>query len=253
MHACIRGAGVIDGPRRSILNKTLEAGEEAIVSLNRLATVARVVSGTAHDVNNALQIIGGSAELLESQPDLGEPARRALTRIRAQAARAAGLIEELSKFARDRSDASARVSLRGIAVQAVAFRALMIRRAGLSLAVSPESSPAAEVAGSAGQLLQAAINMIIDAEAAFEGQKGGSITLTVTEESGHAVLSVANDGPDRSDRLELRGLADGAGSPLDAQTGLRAARLIAAAHGGQLTRELAGDGEILTLRLPLVR
>ncbi|HEY0872496.1 MAG TPA: histidine kinase dimerization/phospho-acceptor domain-containing protein, partial [Vicinamibacterales bacterium] len=127
------------------MNKTLEAGEEAIVSLNRLATVARVVSGTAHDVNNALQIIGGSAELLESQPDLGEPARRALTRIRAQAARAAGLIEELSKFARDRSDASARVSLRAIAVQAVAFRALMIRRAGLSLAFAPDTSPPADV------------------------------------------------------------------------------------------------------------
>jgi signal transduction histidine kinase len=235
------------------LNKTPETGQDAIISLNRLATVARVVSGTAHDVNNALQIIGGSAELLESQPDLGEPARRALSRIRSQAARAAGLIEELSTFARDRSDASARLSLRSIAVQAVAFRALMIRRAGLSLAFTPESSPAAEVTGRAGQLLQAAINMIIDAEAAFEGQKGGSITLAVTDDGGHAELRVTNDGPDRSDRLDARGLTDGAASALDAQTGLTAARLIAAAHGGQLTRELTGDGEVLILRMPLAR
>jgi signal transduction histidine kinase len=235
------------------LNKTPEPDQDAIISLNRLATVARVVSGTAHDVNNALQIIGGSAELLESQPDLGEPARRALTRIRVQAARAAGLIEDLSKFARDRGDASARVSLRSIAAQAVAFRGLMIRRAGLSLAFAPESSPAADVTGRSGQLLQAAINMIIDAETAFEGQKGGSITLTVTEESGDAVLSVANNGPDRSDRLAARGLADTAPSPLDAHTGLTAARLIAAAHGGQLTRELVGDGEVLIFRLPLLR
>jgi signal transduction histidine kinase len=233
------------------LNNTPDTGQDAIIALNRLATVARVVSGTAHDVNNALQIIGGSAELLENQPDLSEPARRALTRIRAQAARAAGLIEELSKFARDRGEADARVSLRHIAGQAIAFRGLMIRRAGLSLAVDPQTSPAAEVTGRAGQLLQAAVNMIIDAEAAFEGGNGGSITLTVTEDGRHAELRVANNGPDRSDRLPARGLADGAPSPLDAQTGLTAARLIAAAHGGELTRQSTAGGEVLILRLPL--
>lgn len=234
------------------MNKISEPDLDAIIALNRLATVARVVSGTAHDVNNALQIIGGSAELLESQPDLGEPARRALTRIRAQAARAAGLIEDLSKFARDRGEGPARVSLRSIAAQAVAFRALMIRRAGLSLAFTPETSPSADVTGRAGQLLQAAINMIIDAEAAFDGQTGGSIRLSVTEDGGHAEMRVANNGPDRSDRLAARGLADSPPSALDAQTSLTAARLIAAGHGGELSRDVTPDGETLTLRLPLV-
>ena len=231
--------------------KTPETGQDAIIALNRLATVARVVSGTAHDVNNALQIIGGSAELLENQPDLGEPARRALTRIRAQAARAAGLIEDLSKFARDRGEADARVSLRHIASKAVAFRGLMIRRAGLSLAFDAETSPAADVTGRAGQLLQAVVNMIIDAEAAFEGGTGGSITLTLTEDGRHVDLTVANNGPDRSDRLEARGLADSAPSALDAQTGLSAARLIAAGHGGELTRQATAEGEVLILRVPL--
>ncbi len=235
------------------MNTTPESDQDAIISVNRLGTVARVVSGTAHDVNNALQIIGGSAELLENQPDLSEPARRALSRIRAQAARAAGLIEDLSKFARDRGDADARVSLRHVAVKAVAFRGLMIRRAGVSLAFDAEAAPAAEVTGRAGQLLQAAINMIIDAEAAFEGQKGGSITLTLTEDAGHAELRVGNNGPDRSDRLEARGLADCVPSAREAQTGLTAARLIAAAHGGDLTRQPTSDGEILILRLPIAR
>jgi signal transduction histidine kinase len=226
---------------------------DVIIALNRLATVARVVSGTAHDVNNALQIIGGSAELLENQADLGESARRALTRIRTQAVRAAGLIEELSKFARDRSGEAARIPLRGIATQAIAFRGLMIRRAGLSLTFDAEHSPAAPVTGHSGQLMQAAVNMIMDAEAAFEGQKGGSITVTVAEADGHAVLSVANNGPDRSDRLEVRGLTGTPTSVLDAQTGLTAARLIAAAHGGELTRAATNDGEALVLRLPLAQ
>ena len=34
------------------------------LTLNRQATMARLVSGAAHEVNNALQVISGSVELL---------------------------------------------------------------------------------------------------------------------------------------------------------------------------------------------
>ena len=67
-----------------------ELGPDDIVALNRLTTLAKVLAGTAHDVNNALQIIGGSAELLEGHADLPEAARRALRRIQGQSARAGG-------------------------------------------------------------------------------------------------------------------------------------------------------------------
>jgi len=40
------------------------------LTLNRLATIARLVAGAAHEVNNALQVIGGSAELLQNRTDL---------------------------------------------------------------------------------------------------------------------------------------------------------------------------------------
>ena len=43
------------------------------LTLNRLATVARLVSGAAHEVNNALQVISGTVELLLASPDLPEP------------------------------------------------------------------------------------------------------------------------------------------------------------------------------------
>ena len=59
------------------------------LTLNRLATIARLVAGAAHEVNNALQVIGGSAELLQNRTDLPEAVQKTLTRIRDQAARAA--------------------------------------------------------------------------------------------------------------------------------------------------------------------
>lgn len=237
------------------MNKTPESGSDDVIFLNRLATVVRVLSGTAHDVNNALQIIGGSAELLESQPGLAEPARRALTRIRSQAARAAGLIEDLSRFARDQPDVSSRLRFREVVVKAVGFRGWMIRRAGLSLTFDAAAAPPAEVIGKAGELLQAVINIIIDAERAFEQQKAGSITVTLTEEAGHAVLRTVHDGPERApDQASERGLGNLA--VLTSRTsalGLSAARLIAASHGGELTIDRSPAGEALTLRLPLAR
>ena len=235
------------------MNKTSDSGSGDVIGLNRLATVVRVLARTAHDVNNALQIIGGSAELLESQPGLTEPARRALTRIRSQAARAAGLIDDLSRFARDQGEVSSRVPFREIVVKAVGFRGWMIRRAGLSLTFDAAAAPPAEVIGTAGQLLQAVINIIIDAEQAFEQQKSGSITVTLAEEAGHAVLRTIHDGPDRPpDQANARGLGDIAGLTLrTAAVGLSAARLIASAHGGELIVDRSAAGEVLTLRLPL--
>ena len=56
------------------------------LTLNRLATIARLVAGAAHEVNNALQVIGGSAELLQNRTDLPETVQKTLTSIRAQAA-----------------------------------------------------------------------------------------------------------------------------------------------------------------------
>jgi C4-dicarboxylate-specific signal transduction histidine kinase len=236
------------------LNKSPESGPDDAIALNRLSTVARVLPGTAHDVNNALQIIGGSAELLENQGGLTDAAKRALARIRTQAARAAGLLDELSQFARDREELPARVALREVIVKAAAFRGLMIRRAGLAFVFDTAGAPLAEVNGRPGQLLQAVINMIIDAEQAFTAPARGSITVQLAEEAGEAVLRVLDDGRDRPAGTRVRTVeSGGAMRPGEPGAGLAAARLIARAHGGDLTSDPAASGGSLTLRLPLMR
>ena len=74
------------------------------LTLNRLATVARLVAGAAHEVNNALQVIGGSAELLQNRTDLPEPVQKTLTRIRDQAARAASAMTGVVALSRPQPD-----------------------------------------------------------------------------------------------------------------------------------------------------
>jgi signal transduction histidine kinase len=74
--------------------------DDDLLLLNRAATVAHLLAGATHDVNNALLVISGSAEVLEQRPPSPEALERGLTRIRSQSTRAAAVIAEVLSFAR---------------------------------------------------------------------------------------------------------------------------------------------------------
>src|SRR4029450_6890914 len=105
-----------------------ELGRDYMVALNRLTTLARVLAGTAHDVNNALQIIGGSAELLEGHADLPDAARRGLRRLQRQPARAASAVADVMRFSRDRGEVTTTISFKDVVIRAIAMRLFLVRR-----------------------------------------------------------------------------------------------------------------------------
>jgi C4-dicarboxylate-specific signal transduction histidine kinase len=228
-----------------------DTSTDELIALNRLVTIARVVPGTAHEVNNALQIIGGSAELLETPQGQSDSARRALARIRGQSARAAALMDDLTRFARPGEEPLVRVRFKDVIARAGALRGVMIRRAGMSIAFDADAAPDLEIKARPGQLLQAVLNMIMDAEDALERRKGGTIAVALTEESGQAVLRVRDNG---SAATAVRGF--GIAPDLirfgeHTRLGLDAARLIARNHGGDVTLEALPEGGEVTLRWPL--
>lgn len=231
-----------------------ELGPDDIVALNRLTTLAKVLAGTAHDVNNALQIIGGSAELLEGHQDLPDAARRALRRIQSQSARAASAVADVMRFSRDRTDVTTPVSLKDVVIRAIAMRLFLVRRAGIVLDFDAAQSPAPQVRGRAPHLQQAVLNLIMNAEQALAGQLGGTIVITLGEEDGQAVLRTIDNGPGPDPALgerafdpfvTTRSRTDSPG------LGLAAARIIARAHGGDVTLEDRKPGCCATLNLPL--
>jgi signal transduction histidine kinase len=232
-----------------------ELGPDDLISLNRLTTVARIVVGTSHALNNALQVIAGSAELLMQQRDLSDATRRAVDRIQQQTSRAAETLNELMQCARDQPALPGQVSLRSVAAQAVGLRSFSIRRAGLTLSFDAAAAAPGIVRGLSGQLLQLVLNLIMNAEQALRGTSGGSIELTVTESSDTVTLTVVDNGP---------GVAPGVTDSLfDAFTtthlapdthglGLAAARAIARQHGGDLVIDSSAPGCRATLSLPKV-
>jgi signal transduction histidine kinase len=233
-----------------------ELSPEQLVALNRLTVVARVLAGTAHDVNNALQIISGSAEMLAGLGEVGSPARRAVDRIQAQATRAAAAVGDVMQFARDRGGATGRVSLRDVVSKALGMRAFSIRRAGLVLDFDAATAPAAIVTGSGVRLQQAVLNLIINAEHASQGTAGGSISLDLTETRDRAVLRIIDQGrgldPDVADRAFEPFISSGS-VPDASGLGLTAARIIARDHSGDITFETRPKGSCVVLQLPLSR
>jgi signal transduction histidine kinase len=231
-----------------------ELGPDDIVALNRLTTLAKVLAGTAHDVNNALQIIGGSAELLEGHADLPDAARRALRRIQGQSARAASAVADVMRFSRDRGEVTAAVSVKDVIIRAIAMRLFLVRRAGIVLDFDAAQSPAPEVRGRAAQLQQAVLNLIMNGEQALTGQLGGTIAITISEEAGDAVVRIIDNGPGPDAALGERAFDAFVTTRSRTESpglGLAAARIIARGHGGDVTLEDRKPGCCATLRLPL--
>jgi signal transduction histidine kinase len=231
-----------------------ELSPDDIVALNRLTLAARLLSGTAHDINNALMIIGGSAELLAGLHEMNDPARRAVDRIQTQASRAAGAIHELMQFARDPGQSAGRLSLRDVAARSVHMRGFAARRAGLTLTFDAAAAPQAMVHGNADHLQQAILNLIINAEQALQGTEGGAIGVELEEGAGDAILRILDNGRG-IDAAQLATMFDAFATtrPVSNATGLglAAARIIAQAHGGTVAVEARSPGCCATLRLPL--
>jgi hypothetical protein len=170
------------------------------LTLNRLATIARLVAGAAHEVNNALQVIGGSAELLQNRTDLPEPVQKTLSRIRDQAARAASAMTGVVALSRAQPDgATYLVDMCDIATRAVELRRYSIGRADLTVQLDVPSAPQL-VAGHRLHLLQAALNMIQNAEQALAPRRAGRIRVEVVEDGDHVVLAGGRRRPRRAGR-----------------------------------------------------
>lgn len=224
------------------------------VTLDRASNVARLLTGLAHEVNNALLIISGTAELLEERPDMPEAVTKGMVRIRSQSARAAGVISEVLAVARTDPDVRGPVNLREVAASAVALRSFAIGRARLTIVLVAPTDRSFIVQGSRALLLQAVLNLVGNAEQALVGVHGGMIRVEIADEHGRGVLRVADSGAgvpsDQRARIFEPFVTTRAWGEYPG-LGLTAARRIAEMHGGTLDLEDRPGGGSFVLTVPL--
>ena len=225
---------------------------DVLLALNRSVTAARLMAGAIHEVNNALQVISGTVEILQGRTDLPEPVTRALDRLRKQGTRAGAALAEVLVFTKGAVDETARVDMREVIDYCVGVRRFAIQRGGLSVRWEPDPDASLAIMGTRGLIQQAVLNLIINAEQALAFTRG-NIAIELTGAGDWVEVRVTDDGggvlvEPRERAFEpfvsTRDAWQGAG------LGLWSARAIAEMHHGTVTIEQGKSGGAFLMRLP---
>ncbi len=220
----------------------------ALVRAETLATIGTLAGGVAHEFNNLLGGILGTAE--DALEDAGGALRESLDLIVRTARRGCAVTENLLRFARPPDPRVEAVDAASVARDAAALLAPEAGRRGVVVEVLADDVPPLRADPS--ELHQVVLNLL--ANAVTFTPAGGRVEVSLRREGEDGILSVRDTGPgiapEHLPRLfepffTTRG-AEGTG------LGLAVSHRIARAHGGDITAANApGGGALFEVRLPL--
>jgi C4-dicarboxylate-specific signal transduction histidine kinase len=230
---------------------TLDSNE--LARINRLTTIARFVSGLAHELNNALQVMGGLVELLADRADLPADVAVRIQKIGGQADRASGVIRQLLAFVREPGMDGGPIDLGLVVDRALALRRYQLGRAGVSVSwTRPRESY--RVPGQERALEQVIVNLLVNCEEALEGQAERRLSLSLARVAGGVQFSVSDSGhgvPAEIRERIFEPFFTTRNSERAIGLGLTVGAAVAQSHGGRLTlAESAPGATTFVLELP---
>ena len=185
--------------------EAVQSLQRQVVRQERLAAVGLLVSGVAHELNNPLQAILGTIELVERQPNVPAEILEEIGFVKTQSNRARDIIRNLSRFSSQRPGTPAAVDMRDVIGEVVQLRKRDIDSASIALDV--EMSSVRKVFASFTELEQVALNFVINAQQAIDGggKPNGRILIKLTDAGKKVRLEVWDNGPgvSQSDEQKL--------------------------------------------------
>ncbi|BCS33549.1 hypothetical protein TBR22_A27760 [Luteitalea sp. TBR-22] len=221
-------------PSEAIGAPARDLGAGDLVFANRLITLELVLPNVTHEINNALQVIGGLGEILATRPGISDDVAQKLQRIHGQSVRCSGLLRELLGYAR-RDEASPVTDVARSLDRALNLRRYHLARARVTVHVEPLSDGTHLARMDSQHFEQVVVNLVLNAEQALMGRPDPVIRLTYGRDGGQLVLQVSDNGPGIDQAREGDYFApfmttrDGA-----VGLGLTASRALANAAGGAL-------------------
>ena len=174
----------------------LQSLQKQVVRQERLAAVGVLVSGVAHELNNPLQAVLGTAELLEMRAGLDPEVVEDLQVIKTQSERARDIIRNLSRFSSQHSEPPSLVDLKRVVDEVVQLRHRELEALGITLEVEAAQSRS-RVRANPTELEQVALNFVINAQQSIEhaGIGNGRILIRLFDHDGRVRLEVHDNGP----------------------------------------------------------
>jgi PAS domain S-box-containing protein len=139
----------------------------------KMATIGRLVSGVAHEVNNPLAAILGFTDLLLENPDVPENAREDLQIILHETQRTKDIVQDLLSFARQRPVQRELVQVNSVLRQTIKLRSYDFASHGVEV-VEEFDEKLSPALGDSQQLQQVFLNILNNAYDAVQeaGQRG---------------------------------------------------------------------------------
>jgi C4-dicarboxylate-specific signal transduction histidine kinase len=177
------------------MNETLHSLQRQVVRQERLAAVGILVSGVAHELNNPLQAILGTVELLERQPGLPAEAFDELSFVKTQSGRAREIIRNLSRFSTQQGGPPSAVDLREVIAEVVQLRQRDLDSLGIALDL--ELTSARKVYVNFTEVEQVTLNFVINAQQSIEsaGRAPGRILIRLRDMGKKVRVEVLDNGP----------------------------------------------------------
>jgi PAS domain S-box-containing protein len=237
--------------------REIESAQEQLVQSEKMASIGRLVSSIAHEINNPLTpIIGYSRRLLE-RDGLDKRERDALRIIHNSAQRVARIIEKLLSFSRKSLPVRSYEDINSLIEQTLEFREYQYKLENVEIAkkFAPDL-PKTMV--DPGQIQQVIMNLLLNAEQAIvEAHGSGRIEIETRLKEGDVIeITISDDGPGIPD--EIKGKVfdpffttkePGQGTGL----GLSVSYGIIKEHGGEICINESGKGGAsFVIDLPLL-
>ena len=220
----------------------------------RMATIGRLVSGVAHEVNNPLAAILGFTDLLLENPEMPDSAQEDLKIILQETQRTKDIVQDLLSFARQRPVQREPVHVNAVLRQTIKLRSYDFSSHGVEVAEElDEAMPPA--LGDSQQLQQVFLNILNNAyDAIQESKRRGCIAIETRQAGDWVEVKISDNGTGISDPERIfdpfyTTKQPGKGTGL----GLSICYGIVRAHGGEIQcwNNEDGGGSTFAVRIPV--
>lgn len=224
----------------------------------RSTTIAELMAGLAHELNNPVSAIVGLSTMLQQDESIAASVRDDLGLIAGEARRIADTVHRMSNFGRPGDMTKAPLQLTGVVADACAVARGLARQRDIELEILlPDESPV--VLGNRSQLLQVLVDLLSNALDATEASDQRLVSVTVKTAAQWAAIEIRDTGcgipQDACERIFAPGfttkVVEGVRRGLG--MGLPMAREIIDNHWGTIDVDSElWKGSRFTVRLPLI-